>query len=193
MAWSWKFAHIAGIDVRVHVTFLMLIGWIAARHWSEGQDVQAAVAGVGYILVLFACVVAHEFGHALTAARYGIKTKDITLLPIGGLARLERMPDDPRQELWVALAGPAVNVVIAAAIFAWLQGTGTWQPLSALTLTTGGFLERVLLANVTLVAFNLLPAFPMDGGRALRALLARRMDYARATERAPWQNEVVFS
>jgi Zn-dependent protease/CBS domain-containing protein len=184
MAWSWKFARIAGIDVRVHVTFLMLVGWIAMRHWSDGHDVGAVLEGVGYILVLFACVVAHEFGHALTAARYGIRTRDITLLPIGGLARLERMPDDPRQELWVALAGPAVNVVIAAAIFAWLLATGTWEPLSALTVVSGSFLERVLLANVTLVAFNLLPAFPMDGGRALRALLATRMEYARATERA---------
>ncbi len=184
MAWSWKFARIAGIDVRVHVTFLMLVGWIAARHWNEGQNLQAAAAGVGYILVLFACVVAHEFGHALTAARYGITTKDITLLPIGGLARLERMPDDPRQELWVALAGPAVNVVIAVAIAAWLVATGQWEPLGAMTVTTGSFLQRVLLANVTLVAFNMLPAFPMDGGRVLRALLATRMPYARATERA---------
>lgn len=184
MAWSWKFARIAGIDVRIHVTFVMLIGWIAMSHWSEGHDLRAVAEGVGYILVLFGCVVAHEFGHALTAAHYGIQTRDITLLPIGGLARLERMPDDPRQELWVALAGPAVNVVIAAGLFAWLRVTGTWEPLSALTVATGGFLERVLLANVTLVAFNLLPAFPMDGGRALRALLARRMEYARATERA---------
>lgn len=184
MAWSWKLARIAGIDVRIHVTFVMLIGWIAMSHWNDGHDLGAVAEGVGYILVLFGCVVAHEFGHALTAAHYGIRTRDITLLPIGGLARLERMPDDPRQELWVALAGPAVNVVIAAALFAWLQATGTWEPLGAVTVATGSFIERVLLANVTLVAFNLLPAFPMDGGRALRALLARRMAYADATERA---------
>ncbi len=184
MTWSWKLARIAGIDVHVHVTFLMLIGWIAMSHWSEGHDLAAVIQGVGYILALFGCVVAHEFGHALTARHYGIRTRDITLLPIGGLARLERMPDKPREELWVALAGPAVNVVIASAIYAWLQATGQWQPLQATTVATGAFLERVLLANVTLVVFNLLPAFPMDGGRALRAILATRMDYTSATERA---------
>ena len=181
MAWSWKIARIAGINVYMHATFLVLVAWIALVHWRQHQSVPAVLAGVGYILVLFACVVLHEYGHALTAARYGIRTRDITLLPIGGLARLERMPDDPRQELLVALAGPAVNVVIAALLFAWLQVSGAWQPVDDVGVATGGFVERVLLANVLLVGFNLLPAFPMDGGRALRALLAMRMEYTRAT------------
>jgi Zn-dependent protease/CBS domain-containing protein len=182
MKWSTRVGTFAGIDVYVHTTFFILIAWIAFAHWQVGHSARAAVAGVAFILALFGCVVLHEFGHALTARRYGIKTRDITLLPIGGLARLERMPDDPRQELWVALAGPAVNVVIAVALFVWLQATGTWVPLDAITLTGGSFLERLMVVNLFLVAFNMLPAFPMDGGRVLRALLAIRMDYTRATQ-----------
>lgn len=184
MPWSWKFGRIAGIDVYVHATFFMLLAWIALSYWRESQSVAAVVEGVGFILALFACVVLHEFGHALTARRYGIRTRDITLLPIGGLARLERMPDVPIQELWVALAGPAVNAVIAVVLFAGLHASSAWQSITRVGVATGAFAERVMLANVVLAVFNLLPAFPMDGGRALRALLATRMEYMRATQRA---------
>jgi Zn-dependent protease len=184
MPWSWKLARIAGIDVYVHATIFMVIAWIALVHWNRSQSVAAVLDGVGFILALFACVVAHEYGHALTAARYGIRTRDITLLPIGGLARLERMPDVPIQELWVALAGPAVNVVIASLLFAWVLVSGGGASVDDLDVTTGGFAGRVMVANVFLALFNLLPAFPMDGGRALRALLATRMEYTRATQRA---------
>ena len=184
MKWSTKIGTFAGIGVYVHTTFLMLIAWVAFAHWQTERSVSAAAGGVAFVLALFGCVVLHEFGHALTAKRFGIKTRDITLLPIGGLARLERMPDDPRQELWVALAGPAVNVVIAAALFVVLQGAGSLAPLSTLSVTSGSFLERLMIVNVFLVAFNMLPAFPMDGGRVLRALLAIRMDYTRATQLA---------
>ena len=182
MKWSLKIGRFAGIDVYMHTTFLLLISWVALMHWRQGQSITAALAGVAFILVVFLCVVLHEFGHALTARRYGIPTRDITLLPIGGVARLERMPTDPLQELWVALAGPAVNVVIAAILFIWLKFSASFEPMQTLTITTGPFLERIMAVNIFLVAFNLIPAFPMDGGRVLRAVLAARKDYARATQ-----------
>lgn len=184
MPWSWKLARIAGIDVYLHATFFMVIAWITLIYWNQSHSVAAVAEGVGFILALFGCVVLHEFGHALTAARYGIRTRDITLFPIGGLARLERIPDVPLQELWVALAGPAVNAVIAILLFAWLQASGAWQSVDRVGVTTGAFTERVMVANVFLAGFNLLPAFPMDGGRALRAFLATRMEYTRATQSA---------
>jgi len=181
MKWSWKIGKLAGVDLYVHATFLLLLGWVALSYWSAGKSLDAVVSGVGFILALFACVLLHELGHALAARRFGIATRDITLLPIGGLARLERMPEDPRQELWVTLAGPAVNVVIAAALYIWLTLTNGWAPLSQLSVSSGPFLERIMVANVWLVVFNLIPAFPMDGGRVLRALLATRMEYLKAT------------
>ncbi len=181
MRWSWKIGEITGISVYVHVTFMLLIGWVLLTHWMRGHSVATAAAGLAFVLALFACVVAHEFGHALAARKYGIQTKDITLLPVGGVARLERMPEDPRQEFWVAMVGPAVNVVIAVAFFAWLKVTSLWEPLGQLTVTSGSFVERLMVANLFLVGFNLIPAFPMDGGRVLRALLAGRMDFTRAT------------
>jgi len=182
MKWSWKLATFSGIDVFVHATFLLIIGWVGLTYWQQTQTLAGTLEGILFTLILFGFVVMHEFGHALMARRYGIKTRDITLYPIGGVARLERMPDKPIQEFWVALAGPAVNVVVAALLFIWLVVTGTFAPLNSLTLTTGSFVERLMLVNVTLVLFNLIPAFPMDGGRVLRALLAMRLNYTRATQ-----------
>jgi Zn-dependent protease/predicted transcriptional regulator len=191
MKWSWKVGRFAGIDVYVHATFWLLIGWIAVSHILQGDPALQTLAAIAFILALFACVVLHEFGHALTARRYGIKTRDITLLPIGGLARLERMPEQPIQELWVALAGPAVNVVIAALLFAFLTITNALEPLERLSVTSGSFVERLMAVNISLVLFNLLPAFPMDGGRVVRALLAMRMEYTRATQIAASLGQVM--
>lgn len=179
MKWAWKIGRFFGIDVYLHATFLLIIVFVAWSHWALGAA--RVLDGILFVLAIFACVVFHEYGHALTARKYGIKTRDITLYPIGGVARLERMPDKPIQELWVALAGPAVNVLIAAALLAWLVFASAVRPFGELTVTGGPFLERLMVVNIFLVAFNLIPAFPMDGGRVLRALLAMRLEYTRAT------------
>ncbi|MBZ5506605.1 MAG: site-2 protease family protein [Acidobacteriia bacterium] len=182
MKWSWKIGKFAGISVYVHATFLILIAWLVLTEWGATHNGRAVLNAVLFILALFACVVAHEFGHALAARRFGISTRDITLLPIGGVSSLERIPDDPRQELWVALAGPAVSVAIGTLILVVLWVTGAGSHFSR-TGPWGNvpFFEQLLLANFVLAVFNLLPAFPLDGGRVFRALLARRMDYSKAT------------
>jgi Zn-dependent protease/predicted transcriptional regulator len=182
MGWSWRIGRIAGIDVFVHFTFLILVVWLAVVYYMQRQSLTDALVGITFILALFGIIVLHELGHALAARRYGIQTRDITLLPIGGVARLERMPEDPKQELVVAIAGPLVNVVLAAAIYVglWL-GSGLTDVTDA-TRVGGGFLSQLFWVNVALVLFNALPAFPMDGGRVLRALLAMRLDYVRATQ-----------
>ena len=182
MKWSWRIAKFAGIDVFIHATFLLIIGWVGLSYWQQTRTLAGTLEGILFVLLVFAGVVLHELGHALTARRYGIKTRDITLYPIGGVARLERMPDKPIQEFWVALAGPAVNVVIATVLFAWLILSGGLSPLADQGMTTGPFIQRLMLVNITLVLFNLIPAFPMDGGRVLRALLAMRLEYTRATQ-----------
>ncbi|MEO5717630.1 MAG: site-2 protease family protein [Chthoniobacterales bacterium] len=181
MRWTFPIGRIAGIGLRIHGTFFLLLAWVGFIYYRDGGTV-AAVDGLIFILLIFLCVVLHEFGHALAARRYGIKTRDITLLPIGGLARLERMPDEPREEVVVALAGPAVNIVIAAAL--WIViGLTSGIPAPAIMEHTGVPLAlRLFAVNIWLVLFNMIPAFPMDGGRVLRALLAMRMNYARATQ-----------
>ncbi len=181
MKWSLRLGSVAGIKIFMHWTFLLLVGWIYFSHLVRGQTVAMATLGALFILAIFGCVVLHELGHALAARHYGIHTRDITLLPIGGVARLERMPEKPAQELVVALAGPAVNVVIAAVLFTVLAVLGTLGNLLSFELVGGRFLVNLMMVNALLVAFNLLPAFPMDGGRVLRAVLATRMDYRRAT------------
>ncbi len=181
MRWSLQLGRVRGIKIQVHWTFLILIVWIVMMHASQGANALEVAEGVALVLAVFGCVVLHELGHALTAQRYEIQTKDITLLPIGGVARLERLPEKPIEEFWVAVAGPAVNVVIAVVLGVGLAVFGSIEPMRAALDVRAGFIGQLMWINVLLVLFNLLPAFPMDGGRILRSLLATRIDYARAT------------
>ena len=181
MGSSLKIASFFGIEVRIHVTFLLFLAWI----WFSSYELEGssgAVKGVLFILILFACVLLHEFGHALAARAFGIRTPDITLYAIGGVARLNRIPDKPWQELIVAIAGPLVNVVIAAVLIFGIHVTAGLQQVEHLESPRIEMLAKVASLNVMLVLFNLIPAFPMDGGRVLRALLAMTMPYARATQ-----------
>jgi Zn-dependent protease/predicted transcriptional regulator len=181
MKWSWKIAEISGIEVRIHATFLILLAWIALVYWQLEGRIEAVVAGIAFILALFACVVLHEFGHALTARRFGIRTRNIVLLPIGGIASIEKSPDTPRQEILIALAGPAVSFALAVLLWLVLAATQGIPAARELSLDEGGFLERLAIVNFLLGAFNLLPAFPMDGGRVFRAALSMRLGPYKAT------------
>lgn len=187
-SWSFHLVRLWGINVRVHATFLLLLAFMSIAPALEEHSLSAGLDGLLFTIALFSCVVLHEYGHALTAKRYGIRTRGITLLPIGGVAHLERIPEKPAQELWMALAGPAVNGLIALLLFtgltlthAWSNATD-WDPSSRAT----PFAQRLLVTNLVLIVFNLLPAFPMDGGRVLRALLAFKLPYARATRIAAY-------
>lgn len=182
--WSWNLGKLFGIEIRVHATFLILLLWVAMSHVMAGHGLAMAASGVAYIVCVFAIIVLHELGHALTARRFGIRTRDITLLPIGGMARLERMPSKPSEELLVAIAGPAVNVALAILLFGILLTTGGAQDFGRLSLVGGPLLTKLMWTNIGLAVFNLVPAFPMDGGRVLRALLAMRTSYVRATDLA---------
>ena len=184
MKWSWKIARIADIDIYIHVTFVLLMYLLGLGYWNQSGTLAGVIAGVGFILAIFGCVVLHEFGHALTARRYGIRTRNITLLPIGGVALLEKMPDDPWQEIKVAIAGPSVNFVIALILSIYLALRGVNLTPEEISLTGGTYLYRLMMVNLIIGGFNLLPAFPMDGGRVLRAALALRMDHASATRKA---------
>jgi stage IV sporulation protein FB len=181
MSWSLNIGTIAGTAVRVHVTFLLFLGWIFAASWAAGGP-EAAWQGLVFLLLLFACVVAHEFGHIFTARGFGIATPDVTLLPIGGVARLERIPEEPYQEFLVAIAGPLVNVAIAAVLIV-IAGAGVNAgDLFAVESPNTSMIDRLAAVNLFLAVFNMIPAFPMDGGRVLRAALATRLGFVRATE-----------
>ena len=182
---SLKVASIFGIEVRIHLTFLLFLVWIWFSYYQVA-GFAGAVQGVLFILALFACVLLHEFGHAFAARGFGIETPDITLLPIGGVARLSRIPDKPWQELVVAIAGPLVNVVIAGVLIFVIHTSTTLEQIEYLENPRVELLAKLASVNVMLVLFNLIPAFPMDGGRVLRALLAMAMPYARATQIAAW-------
>lgn len=172
-----------GIKIAIHWSFLILLLWIAGSTFMEKGSVSEVIIQVVFLLSVFACVVLHELGHALMAGRFGIRTRDITLLPIGGVARLEKMPEEPRQELLVALAGPAVNVVIAGILFLVLMAgsSGFTGQLVISDLTENSLPVNLMVVNVSLILFNLIPAFPMDGGRVLRAVLAMFWSREKAT------------
>jgi Zn-dependent protease/predicted transcriptional regulator len=185
MNWSWKIGRVGGVDLRVHASFLILLAWLALAYYREAGTVLGVARGVLFVVALFASVVLHELGHALAGRRIGVPTRDITLLPIGGVARLDNMPDDPKQELGIALAGPAVTLVIVALLYLVLRALAVPTRLVENAVTRGGvgaFVAQVMWVNVSLLVFNLLPAFPMDGGRVLRAGLAIRRGHVWATE-----------
>jgi Zn-dependent protease/CBS domain-containing protein len=180
MGWSIRLFSVAGTAVRIHLTFFLLLAFFALVGWRQG-GAPAAIDLVVFIALLFVCVVLHEFGHVFAARVYGIRTSDVTLLPIGGVASLERMPEKPGQEIVVALAGPAVNLAIAAVLAIGLGASFDLGQMAQLDEARSSLVGRVAAANVVLCVFNLIPAFPMDGGRVLRALLAIPMGYTRAT------------
>lgn len=180
MGWSFPLGTVKGTTIRVHLTFLLFLVWIGGTHYLRG-GAAAAAAGVLFMALLFTCVLLHEFGHVAAARRYGVQTPDITLLPISGVAQLERIPEKPGEELVVALAGPAVNVAIAALLALALGGVPSASDGMEVENPGMGLLARLFWVNVSLVLFNLIPAFPMDGGRVLRALLAYRLGYTRGT------------
>jgi Zn-dependent protease len=181
MSWSFSIGTVLGSELRVHATFLLLLAWIGTAAFASGGPT-AALVNIAFVLALFACVVAHEFGHALMARRFGVRTPDITLLPIGGMARLEKIPEAPAQEIAVALAGPAVNIVIWAGLTLLFGANDSLSTLGAIDDTGEGFVARLAAINLFLAIFNMIPAFPMDGGRVLRAALAVGMDRVRATK-----------
>ncbi|SCW90608.1 site-2 protease family protein [Ancylobacter rudongensis] len=183
MPWSLTVGYVYGTAVRIHVTFLLFLAWIWVAYYQRG-GAGAAWEGVAFVALLFLCVLLHEFGHIFAARRYGVKTPEVTLWPFGGIARLERIPEKPSEELVVALAGPAVNVVIAAVLLVFLGGNVGVEHIEAIENPQVSLLAKLAAANIFLVVFNLIPAFPMDGGRVLRALLAMKMSHAQATQMA---------
>ncbi len=176
-----------GIPTSIHWTFWILIVWIIYINGSQGQTGAETIWYIGFVFTIFACVVLHELGHSLAARRYGIQTRSITIFPIGGVASLEKIPEKPQQELVVAFAGPLVNILIAIGLWLFLSLTGEMhlnvEDVEEMTHINGGnFLLSLLIVNIMLVVFNMIPAFPMDGGRVLRAFLAMNMSRVKATE-----------
>jgi Zn-dependent protease len=182
MRWSLNTGKIAGVRIQIHWTFIVLILWVILSGISRGETKHSVFISVAFLLSVFACVVLHEMGHILTARKFGIDTKKITLLPIGGVASLEKIPENPRQELLVSLAGPAVNAIIALVLYPFVPENIMFKQQDLYNISgTEIFLASLFSVNVIIMFFNLIPAFPMDGGRALRALLSMRMDRTSAT------------
>jgi Zn-dependent protease/CBS domain-containing protein len=189
MSWSVKLFSISGIDVKVHLTFVLILVW-AAYTWgaAQGAGLAGALFGVVAMLLLFGCITLHELAHSLLALRYGVRVREIVLLPIGGVSQMEEMPGKPAQELWIALVGPLVSILLGAIFFvvAALVGAPSSFTAAGFSLAPGGggwlsLVSYLAFANLILGLFNLIPAIPMDGGRVLRSLLALRFENRRAT------------
>ncbi len=204
MKWSLDLGSVAGIRIKIHWTFIFIVLYVFYANYQQSGSLETGLWGVIFILTVFACVTLHELGHATMGKRFGVRTQKITLLPIGGVASMENIPDKPVQELWIAIAGPMVNVVIAIILYVLFpdqigsvyhqmqdvalqlsQNGGneaTQQAKEVLAIGPSNFIFYLFFVNVMLVLFNAIPAFPMDGGRVLRALLAMRMNRVRATQ-----------
>lgn len=180
MNWSWQVGKVSGIPIRIHITFLALPALFALGGWTDA-GIAGAVRETVFVLCVFLCVALHELGHSLAALSFGIQVRDITLLPIGGLSRLARIPRDPKEEILLSLAGPLVNVIIAGGLLIGLLVRPAVSPWQQISLFGPHLLARLMWANALLAAFNLLPSFPMDGGRILRGTLALFIPRTRAT------------
>jgi stage IV sporulation protein FB len=181
MSWSLNIGKVAGTVVRVHLTFLLFLAWIFAASYSA-SGAEAAWGSLIFMLLLFLCVLLHEFGHIFTARAFGVTTPFVTLLPIGGVAELERIPEEPWEEFLIAIAGPLVNIAITILLVVGGGATLHGYAATALDNTQISLIDRLAAVNLFLALFNLIPAFPMDGGRVLRAALASKFGYVRATE-----------
>ena len=179
MGSSWKLGRAFGIPLYLHWSFWLLPLWVVLA--TQGAGSVELGLSLAVVAAAFGCVLLHELGHALTARLFGIGTRDITLYPIGGVARLERLAEKPSQELWITLAGPGVNLAIAVLLAIVVSLAALFGPGLVLNSVAGTFLVRLLVVNVIMVVFNLLPAFPMDGGRVLRSLLSLVLGNLRAT------------
>jgi Zn-dependent protease/predicted transcriptional regulator len=188
---SLSLGKIAGIKVSIHWTFLILLAWIVYVNYQAGSTSLEMLWSVVYVITIFICVVLHEYGHALTARKFNIGTRDITLYPIGGIASLESIPKKPKEELLVALAGPAVNVVIAALLIPFTGLSSIFDSAGFTQIDSSNFLVSVVSVNIWLVLFNMIPAFPMDGGRVFRALLALKLDRVKATRIAAGLGQIL--
>jgi Zn-dependent protease len=189
LGWSLNLFRICGIQLAVHASFLLMLVYVAWEGWSDAGWLGAGWS-VAYMLTLFICVTLHELGHATSARYFGVRVPRILLLPIGGMAEMETIPRRPREEIIIALAGPAVNYLIIALLLIVVRFPANWQPLDfSFSLMELG--RHLIVVNLIMGVFNLLPAFPMDGGRVFRALLAMKLRYLRATQIAVGVGKVV--
>lgn len=181
MSWSLNIGTVAGTVIRIHLTFLLFLAWIFAASYAQSGGA-AAWDSVLFMVLLFLCVLLHEFGHIFTARAFGVTTPYVTLLPIGGVAQLERIPEEPGQEFLIAIAGPLVNIAITAILVIFAGANLQASAANAIDNTQIAMIDRLAAVNLFIALFNMIPAFPMDGGRVLRAALASRLGYVRATE-----------